>query len=110
LLAAEKLYYYQQFYDNYSNLKKTWAIIGNIINKPNRSLDNCQFDTSRGVITDEKKIAAEFNEYVSTVGGNLAKLIQDSPIHFSNFILASPCQSAVFHTTDAEYSILQMRL
>jgi len=61
LLAAEKLYYDQQFYDNSSNLKKTWAIIGNIINKPKRSLNNCQFDTSRGVITDEKEIAAEFN-------------------------------------------------
>jgi len=39
---------------------------------------------------------------LDSVGGILAKLIQDSPIHFSKFLPASPCQSAVFLTTDAD--------
>jgi len=100
LKSAEREYYEEKFFKNSDNIKKTWEIIGKILNRPTKNIINPSFLSNNVMISDNRQIAEEFNNYFATIGLNLAATIVPTQIHFSSFLPPGPSQSAVFECTD----------
>ena len=69
LKKCKEEYYANYFLENKSNVKETWKCIKNIINLNKRS--ECRINkirTKQCYTDDEPKIAAEFNNFFSTIG------------------------------------------
>ena len=85
LKLAERNHYSQVLNDNRNDLKKSWKIIKEVINKAkNNTLPN-KFKISDKFITDSKIISDSFNSYFTNIGKNLASKIPNSnlnPLHY----------------------------
>ena len=76
LNAAEKQYYHELVTQNKDNMKKSWGIIKDIINKNKNPVHRTKFKLSNGSITTDKMSVSElFNDYFINIGPNLAKSI-----------------------------------
>ena len=72
LKTAERKYYQDQITAHKSNLKKSWAIIKQVINKKKSTNKlNIQLRTNDKIITDLYQIANQFNSYFVNIGSNL---------------------------------------
>ena len=79
LRITEKQYYQEQIIENKNNLRKTWVIIKQVINKNKNSKICDKFTSGKNTITDPKTIANVFNNYFANVGATLAsKSFQNS--------------------------------
>ena len=72
---VEREYYDKLFKDNVSNLKKSWSIIKEIINKKKGSNTTSEFRINGSIIDDKKMICEEFNKFYINVGPTLAEKI-----------------------------------
>ena len=72
LLKAEKDHYEKLLEDNKNNLKNSWRILKDIINKKKSSSPCSRFYINRNITTDKKVIANGFNSFFVNVGPNLA--------------------------------------
>ena len=81
LRKAERLHYDQLFVKNKNNLKKSWAIIKQVINKRKNQIVFSKFKINNNIVTDEKIIANNFNKYFVNLGPSLAKNI---PLYQTN--------------------------
>ena len=72
---TEKEYYEQKLRENQSNIKKSWSIIKEIINKKKNKQISREFLINRKKTTDNKTIATAFNQYFVNVGPTLARSI-----------------------------------
>ena len=76
LVAAEKQYYHELLIMNKDNMKKSWGVIKNIINRKKNPVYQTKFMLSNGSpTTDKKSISEHFNDFFINVGPNLAKSI-----------------------------------
>ena len=76
LIAAEKQYYHELLTRNKDNMKKSWGIIKDIINKNKDPVRQTKFKLSNGsTTTDKMSISEHFNDFFIKFGPNLAKLI-----------------------------------
>ena len=75
LRKAEKQHYHELMENNKNNLRKSWQIIKNIINRRNDTKTNKKFLVDNRLITDRMAIADGFNDFYINVGANLAKSI-----------------------------------
>ena len=76
LMAAEKQYYHEFLIKNKDNMKKSWGVIKNIINKKKNPVYQTKFKLSNGsTTTDKKSISEHFNDFFINIGPNLAKSI-----------------------------------
>ena len=82
---AEKKYYSDLLDESKHNIKKTWQIIKNIINKNTTKNYHSKFRMNDGSITCYKSIISEkFNAFFTGTGPSLAKKIPKqslSPLH-----------------------------
>ena len=75
LHLAEKDHYDKLINDNKHNLKKSWKILKEIINKKKSSSRYSKFIVNNSITTDKQKIAEGFNNFYINVGPDLASKI-----------------------------------
>ena len=83
LQKAKKTFYESELKSYNGNLKKTWGLLRELINKDNNSVDACTIFNLNNttVVRNPQDIADCFNEYFANVG---AKLSGNIPRHASN--------------------------
>ena len=80
LRITAKRYYQEQIIENKNNLRKTWVIIKQVIDKNKNSKMCDKFTYGKNTITDPKTIANTFNNYFANVGATLASKIRDQGV------------------------------
>ena len=76
LKVAEKKHYHDLIKSHKGDMKKSWAIIKNIVNKHKKPRCQSKFKMSDGSVTENKQIISEnFNDFFVNVGPTLAKCI-----------------------------------
>ena len=86
LRKSEKDYYDTLLRNNINNIKNSWRIIKDIINKKKSETVCSRFYVNNDVTTDKKIIADNFNSFFVNVGSNLAKNIPSDPRSPTTFI------------------------
>ena len=97
--------YYNYFYSNKKNLRKTWQGIKNIINlnNNNTSLPNC-LNKGRRNLTDPVDIANEFNGFFSEIGKKLETKIIKTDITYDK-LLKNPNEKSFFMKPTSEEEV-----
>ena len=108
LNSAKKQYYRDNFDKNKHNLRKSWSIIGEIINKKksNSSLPN-KFAIDGKEVDDSNVITNKFNKYFTSIGRNLAKKIPDTAQSHKTY-LSGEYNSTFLFTSTTETEILKI--
>ena len=105
LKKKSKKNYYSDLIDSYKyNIKKTWAIMKEIIG--NKRVTNAPFPNFITVknreIFDKKEIAETFNSYFVNIGSNLAASVPESKTSFQNYIHYNGLCPSTINLTDLE--------
>ena len=90
---CEKAYYEEQFRMNTNNLKRSWALIKNIIYKHRNKNVSTRFKFDGEAVSDKKRIAEEFNKFYVNVGLSLANKLPNSDVCPTSFIRESNMHS-----------------
>ena len=98
---AEKQFYQGQIIENKNNLRKTWGIIKQVINKNKNNKICDKFISGKDITSDPKTIANAFNNYFVNVGPTLASKIPDQPVDFSRY-MPPPNECSLFLTPESE--------
>ena len=72
--------------ENKSNIKKSWQILKQIINKRKSLKVNSRFRINNSLITNKKSISDSFNAFFVNIGPNLAKSIPTSNKRHTDFM------------------------
>ena len=84
--------FYTHIYNRHKNdIKKTWSLINETLNRNLRKQSNNEFIVDDQMISDPLVIANKFNEYFAHIGSSLADKIPAAP-HFNNYLIR-------YHTT-----------
>ena len=87
LKAAESEYYSKQLEINKHNMKKTWDIIEEAINKKKDTQVQDQFRLSNGEVTNDKAVISyNFNNFFAHIGPQLAAIIDKQSKMPSNYL------------------------
>ena len=73
---AKRLYYSRTFELYKNNIKQTWSVIKNTLQKNVRCPDSTKFVLNNHIITNLDEIANEFNKYFVNIGKSLSDQIQ----------------------------------
>ena len=92
--AAKRIYYDHKLENSKNDLKATWKILDEIINKRSNKLTypSCFMNNGKPV-TDPTAIAINFCKYFTNIGPNLAAKIAPSTANYEDFLTRSPHQS-----------------
>ena len=84
---SKKRHYIEKFEQTQGNVKKTWSLINEVMNKnkSNKNFPNT-FTYNENEITDPYEIANKFNEYFANVGPKLAGKVPSSSLTFKSFL------------------------
>ena len=85
-----------------NNLKKTWTIIKDVLNKNKLSKINDTFRYNNQTTTDKDIIANKFNEYFVNIGSNLAASIPQNGPNYKTYLPAQNKHSIFIEPTNAE--------
>ena len=85
-MKAEKDYYDRLFQENKDNLKKSWCILKEIINKKKSASINSVFRINNKIVTDKTSISNGFNSFFVNVGPDLAKNIPHTDKSSTTFL------------------------
>ena len=103
LRTERRTFYCSKLEHNKSNLKQTWNIINNVLNKKKDHNTINQIKLNDTTIVDKSMIARSFNNYFSNIGPNLAKKIPNSNKSFRHFLRnENPNTLLSFIPTDAQ--------
>ena len=72
---AERAHYQKLINDNKDNLKKSWQILKDVINKKKSNNSCSRFVIDNNISTDKIRIAESFNKFFTNIGPNLADKI-----------------------------------
>ena len=86
LKKTEKEHYQIQLVKCKDNLKKTWSIIKDVINKSKCMKNNDTFKYNNSTTTDKSLIANKFNDYFINIGNKLAASIPQGGPNFQTFL------------------------
>ena len=75
LLRKSEREHYVFFEENKHNLKKSWSLLKEIINKKHECITHTKFIDNKVVTSDKKQISECFNKFYVNVGSKLAKII-----------------------------------
>ena len=92
LRRTECTYYDRLLIDNKNNLKKTWSIIKDVINKKTKGSSSSKFVINGSTVTDNITIAKLFNKYFVNVASELASKIPKSKADPTKTIKIIPFQ------------------
>ena len=111
LRKVEREHYAQLLQQNKNNLKKSWTIIKNIVNKKEEKLCTGKFSVNDIIVTNPKNIVEKFNSFFVNIGPTLAKKIT-STINPTSYIQKTVLDSIVFHDvnqTEVENIIISLK-
>ena len=98
LKISEKKHFQELLNSSKDNMKKTWQIMKNIVNKGKSKQIQSKFKLSDGTVTTNKDvISSKFNDFFVNIGPTLAKKIPNqtlSPLHF----MGNPMINSIFLT------------
>ena len=100
LRIAEKDFYQQLITRNKDNLRKTWGVIKEVINRNKQAKCVSQFHYNNKIIVDNHEICHRFNEYFATVGRDLAKKIPKQSGDFRTYLPESNSHSMYLNPTN----------
>ena len=88
LRYCEKQYYSDLLKANKNNMKETWKIINDLLNKKSstRSSYPTEFMKNGGIISGNMNIAEHFNSFFTNIGPTLAEGIPKSDRHVESFL------------------------
>jgi hypothetical protein len=86
LSITERKYYNDLMVKYKSNMKKSWKVIKDIINKKKADKIQRSFKINHRICTDKKTIVQSFNNYFINIGPNLAKDIPSTSMNPNQFI------------------------
>ena len=114
MTIAKKTYYTHYFQSNLNDIKNTWKGIKELINiKPSKSKQKISLNINNKVITDETEISNAFNDFFSTVAGELSEKIVPSNNSYDDF-LKNPNSNSFFVSPvskeEIERTILSMKI
>ena len=100
LYSQEKNYYKTKLNFHKGNMKKTWGVIKNMINKNKQNKPFNQFLVN-GILTENPKIIAnKFNDFFTNIGPTLASQIPQTNTSFRNFFKEENMQSIFLKPVD----------
>ena len=85
LRTAEKQYYSGKLDLVKGNMKKTWAVLNEIMGKKRDHKSIQELHVDNNIISDQQQIANKFNDFFINVGPNLAKKIPGSNKSVSDY-------------------------
>ena len=88
---AKRLYYHRTFLLYKNNIRKTWAVIKETLQRKKKHEMPHEFVCNNNVITDMNVIANEFNRYFISIGHSLSEKIQS--VHSSEEYLGQKANS-----------------
>ena len=88
--------------ENKHNLKASWCILKEILNKNKSNLSCSRFYINNMVCNDKKRIAESFNSFFVNVGPNLAKNIPSDSRSPTSYMERNPCGMAVIPASQNE--------
>ena len=92
-----------KYYSEKGDIKGTWKILKEIINKINNKITSPQsFKYNETVITDPKSIADHFNEYFINIGPSLSSKIDCNCVDISNYLKGDFSPSMLLSPTTEE--------
>ena len=101
LLRSERnKYYTSQFEFKKCNIKETWKVINNVLNKNKNHNNISQIKSNNIIISDNSAIPNIFNDYFSNIGPNLAKTIPKTNKTFTDFLKNNNPNTMFFIPTD----------
>ena len=88
LRYCEKQYYSDLLKDNKNNIKETWKIINDLLNKKSstRSSYPTEFVENGAIISGNMNIVEHFNSFFANIGPTLAEGIPKSDRHVGSFM------------------------
>ena len=100
LRAAKRNYFEKKFEECKSNMKSTWRLLNEVINKrKSRNTVQSSFIIDNKEITDPMEIANHFCDFFTNIGPNLAKMIPSSNSSFRSFLSGSFINSIFLEPT-----------
>ena len=111
LNLAERKHYEQLISDNKSNLKKSWQILKEIINKKKASGCSSRFLVNNKIVTNKIDICNGFNSFFVNIGPTLAKDIPNIDKSPRSFMKTQNNHSMyINHVTDDELKNIMKNL
>lgn len=89
LRIAKKQYFFNQFEATKNDLKLTWKIIKQALNKPQKNASNypSEFKVNDTVIDNDQDISEYFNDFFSNIGPSLDKNIPNNNPNFKQYLV-----------------------
>jgi hypothetical protein len=107
LREAERKYYNTQLEDNKQNVKRSWKILKDIINRKKTNNYPDSFFINNNKIDDLKKVTKAFNKYFTEVGPTLARKIPTCNVSPSSYLHAK-CPSSIFLNPTCEIEVTKI--
>ena len=104
LIHLEEQHYYEaRLEENKNNIKRSWLILKEILNKRRNALPCSRFKMNNKTITSNKSVIANgFNSFNVNVGTNLAKTIPSDPRSPEINMTRNPCSMVLLPTENNE--------
>ena len=90
---------------NKSNLRNSWRILKEVINKKKRSTVSSKFIVKNSVITDKKSVTNGFNTFFTNIGPTLANKIPSTNLSATNYIRQGRLKDSIFLNPTSEEEI-----
>ena len=99
----ERSYFNSKINDLKGNVKKTWSVIKEVINKNKNTKINNKFLVNGEITEDRTIITNKFNDFFTNIGPNLAKEIADTDKSATDYIQVPNLRSVcLIDTTESE--------
>ena len=105
--SAKKNYFSNQLEKEKTNIKNTWKILNNALNKNHRKPRNKIFNINGQIIDNPTQVSDHFNNFFINIGLNQTSQIPDNNIHFSTY-LSNPNESSMFFTPITEDEVIEI--
>ena len=99
---AKKTYFHNTFAMYKNDMKKTWAVISETLNKKERKDEPLSFKCNGRDLTDDIEIANEFNRFFADIGESLASNMEQ----FDNHELSYKTYLQTPHAKIVNFSLL----
>ena len=98
-IILKKKYYERQFDTTKSNIKQTWQLVNDVLNrKKKETVHVTEFKKDNEPVTSRKEIVNRFNDYFVNVGPNLAKKITtNTNLAFKDYLKGSFIVRCYYH-------------